>query len=513
MRPNRHTLIGLTALAAAAATATSAAAAPSAELSIDHGDAPVATASTFDDGSMAVTNTGAPGDPALTGFSLTLDPDEMPLRDLAYDPVDGSSAGDEGSKSFTAVQPLPAGVTATAAYQDPLAGGYRTLSVSLGGPGLAPGETMRFSIDVDPTSITGLPRFVGSGPGQISGAELTGALFSAGFADGAVLSSRLAPTPVTAPTGARAVVPEAGPRLNVSLIGAPTPAVTSTDLQRFVVSGAPNGTNARIMVIQSELRLSALPGYDVQAFESNFFVNSRVQALTFFDNGAATQSVRLQGRDAPNALVTPGLNIAVAYTVDGAGRPGPTSTPVVIRYIPPGTPGALPTGVTTGGTTGTASAADAAFCRAFPTRHSSVDRRLAAARTARAAATRALSRADTAAERTKARKARARATARVKALTATRAAQISRMKGICGTARTCTTFPALSTRTDARIAAARRARASASRAVANSTGSRRVAALKARTTATKRIATLQKTKRTAATTFRASCVPAVPTAG
>ena len=76
-------------------------------------------------------------------------------------------------------------VSATWAYgPNPVTeGGYKTLAVTFGGAGLAPGQTFAFRLDADPASIEG-PAPDPNGSGGISGFEHIGASVTVGLVDG-----------------------------------------------------------------------------------------------------------------------------------------------------------------------------------------------------------------------------------------------------------------------------------------------------------------------------------------
>ncbi|MGE3140684.1 MAG: hypothetical protein AB7O53_14590, partial [Thermoleophilia bacterium] len=254
--PRTTRLLAALAGAALAAPATGLAA-PAAELRIEHPGRTTQNASTYTAGTMKLVNTGTV---AITGLVIDFEPGAGILPDMVFDPADGTPAGDGIAKGFTLDSP-PAGLTATSIqYQAPQTDGYRRVDVTLSG--LAPGATMPFSADVDPTSIKGSPDTAPAGP--VSGAEMAGARVTVRFADGAVLSSRLAPVPNsgTDPNGmtnARAVLPAPVARPVLTRPAGPSPAEVSNPSQAVVVSGPP-GASGVVVNTEAATALTHAPG-------------------------------------------------------------------------------------------------------------------------------------------------------------------------------------------------------------------------------------------------------------
>ena len=166
-----------TTIATAAATGTiinDDSTAASAKLQITPGG-PV-NASTYNSPSYVLTNTGTT---PITSF--TIDLHNSLIAGSVFDPF--GTFGDTTALDFTPSASNP--VTATRVFGPTVVteGGYKTLTVNLGGAGLAAGQTFSFAVDVDPASITGSS----PGPneaGSISGFEQLGASVTVGYAGG-----------------------------------------------------------------------------------------------------------------------------------------------------------------------------------------------------------------------------------------------------------------------------------------------------------------------------------------
>ncbi len=140
-------------------------------------------ATTYAEPSFELTNTGAA---AIT--SLTIDLHGSLIAGNVFDPF--GTFGDDTALDFT--QYGASQVAASWAYGPVVVteGGYTTLTVELGGGGLAFGQTLSFRVDVDPASIEG-PAPGPNEAGSISGFEQTGALVTVGYADGSSQSAKV----------------------------------------------------------------------------------------------------------------------------------------------------------------------------------------------------------------------------------------------------------------------------------------------------------------------------------
>ena len=137
----------------------------------------ILSASTFEF-PYVLTNTGTT---AITSF--TIDLHNSLIAGIVFDPY--GTFGDDPALDFTPDGSNP--VTATWAFGPTVIteGGYKTLSVTLDGAGLEPGQTFSFRVDVDPASIDGPNSSDPNHPGSVSGFEHLGASVTVNYAVGA----------------------------------------------------------------------------------------------------------------------------------------------------------------------------------------------------------------------------------------------------------------------------------------------------------------------------------------
>ncbi len=203
--------------------------------------------STFTAGTFRLTNTGGPGDPAITRLRIDLRTALFP--DLVFDP--NGTAGDDVGRDITVnaggagpQSDIPQGAVAPA-WNDERDGGYDVLDAAI--TGFDPGETLVFGVDVDPTSVKGSD---GSSDattppaGHVSGAELAGATVIVSFADGTERTSSISVMPRVArgrqlaarrargPLGGTAGRAVARPRLRRAVPAAPAGGPGRTDAPR-----------------------------------------------------------------------------------------------------------------------------------------------------------------------------------------------------------------------------------------------------------------------------------------
>jgi hypothetical protein len=284
-------------------------------------------ASTWDTGSFQVTNTST-GPGTITHVRIDLRTAVLP--DLVFDPV--GAAGDLVAKCFTA--DAGAAVTGLVAPADPCItpfsgphdGGYDVMDISF--TGFGSGETFTFSVDVDPTTIKGATAPGPGGSGSISGLEMSGAGVEVTYGGGGVLDAWLLSAPGS-DSGGQAAAPTAVslPAPSLAALGvAATPATLSSAAQTIRVGG-PAGAAVRLVRIEASLDTDGLAGggFDVDPFEGNRAVAVAESAATLDASGIADIPVTLT-RVGPDA----GLNYFVAAFVDGSGRTGPVSEPLVL---------------------------------------------------------------------------------------------------------------------------------------------------------------------------------------
>jgi hypothetical protein len=286
--------------------------------------------STYGSGSYQVTNTG---DTNIT--TLRVDLNETVLPDMVFDPF--NTAGDNVGKEFT----LDSGdvTVENVEYANFHNGqnnsaGYDSLVVSLSG--FESSETMSFSIDNDPTSISSTA--LGSqAAGPVSGLELVGGTVSVGADSTADYVATIVGDGSAGGSAATVLndTDESQPAIavdNVSLSSTTLSdrhtAATVTDVNQTVdISDAPANADVTLVRIEGELNLSNVPEpYDIEEYEANKAVDVQYYSTTTDSTGAATIDVTLT-----NSTATGGQNYFVANVVEPNGDTGPTSDYVVLQ--------------------------------------------------------------------------------------------------------------------------------------------------------------------------------------
>ncbi len=177
-----------------AVTSAAPAAAPTtaATLTATHPGRTISTASSYTAGTFTLKNTSTGGED-IAGFSIDLASGPAMWPDIVFDPEDGTPAGDTVGKSFTVDTGTTSGVSATGGHAAPNGDGFSVLDVDTGG--FDPGDTLKFSIDIDPTSIRGVSGTPTPPAGGIGGAEMHGATLTVRFSDGSVRTTDISITP------------------------------------------------------------------------------------------------------------------------------------------------------------------------------------------------------------------------------------------------------------------------------------------------------------------------------
>jgi hypothetical protein len=298
-----------------------------ATLAIAHPGRTIGTASSYTAGGFSLRNASTAGED-ITGFSIDLADGPAMWPDLAFDPADGSPAGDTVSKSFTVDTGTSSGLSAHAGYQVPIGAGYSVLDVDTSG--FDPGDTLRFSIDIDPTSIRGVSGNPTPDAGGIGGAELSGATLTVRFSNGGERTTDISLKPGSKTDG-RATASAGTPGApGLSRLSGASPAAVSSASQTVVVSG-PAGAAGVVVVAEGQLNVKNVPGggYDLDPWEANTAV--RLDEVSFTIGAGGTVNVPITLHATPDADAKDvGLNYVTAHLVSG-GVPGPVSDPVILK--------------------------------------------------------------------------------------------------------------------------------------------------------------------------------------
>lgn len=286
-------------------------------------------ASTYTDNAFRITNQ-ATASQQLT--SVTVDLRTALFPDLVFDPE--GKAGDLVAKAFT-----PNEGAATVGYTSHQLldfhngsndeDGFDRLQINFAD--FAPGESFGFSIDVDPTTIKGVPAPGPGEAGSVSGLELTGATVTATFSDGTILTAPLfhrAASNSGSEVKLRSDLP-AAPTIAIPGVSAPTTLFAAA--QTIHVS-APPGSTVRLFQVEGALFEQSGGGDDVDPFEANSAIAWAEYSTPVANNGQVMIPVTLT-----KSVAAGGINYFVAAVTDAAGA-GLLSSKLVIVYDPTGTP-------------------------------------------------------------------------------------------------------------------------------------------------------------------------------
>ncbi len=226
-----------------------------AELSINV-DSDLVQKSSFGPGSFSLTNSGE-----KNVSRVDIDLSSALYPDMVFDPL--GLAGDTVSKQLQINTAGATGVVDPGTYE-PYTGtggidGYEGLTLLFSNQvddGFQPGETVGFSIDVDPNSIAGALKATldaGTNPswdvGGVSGAELIGSVFTVTFDDGTTATGQLQGANNQA--GSRGFATQASPGLTTSLtvngLSAGQLGTYTTDGPSVLING-PAGKTARVVL-------------------------------------------------------------------------------------------------------------------------------------------------------------------------------------------------------------------------------------------------------------------------
>jgi hypothetical protein len=286
--------------------------------------APTLNSSTFNSGSFRVTNSSAGGQQIA---SLRFDLATSLLPDLVFDP--NGAGGDTLGKDFT-VDSNPGVGTIGHSFGGLHDGGFDVLDATF--TDFGPGETLAFSIDIDPTSIkgTGPP-----GPGEagsVSGLELAAATVTVTYEDGTSETGRLYRTAGSLGESQVRLDATGRPAPSVAVVGVPsTPATVTQPNQTIRVTG-PAGATVRLLAVEGALFTAGVPGggFDLDPYEANSVVAVGELTATIGPTGSGDIPVTL------TSTVAGGGNNRMVAVIESAGGTGPTSNIAVLQLDPSG---------------------------------------------------------------------------------------------------------------------------------------------------------------------------------
>jgi|GEM_PF-2314351 len=304
--------------------------------------------STFTQGTFQLTNNSNLQDIV----SITLDLSSAIFPDLVFDPL--GNAGDTTAKGFNFDSQNDAGNTiaisnfpynnAATPFTNARDGGYDVMKIDF--DSFQPGQTLKFSVDVDPTSIQGAGDPGPSDSGSVSGLELVGATITVQFADNTELTGQVYRTPGSDVASEVNLTTTAQAAPEIEAIGFDGAATVGDANQTIKITGNP-GAEVSLLILEGGLYTEANGGNDIDPFEANRAVAVNEITATIGANGTVDVPVELTYTEVDGSG---GLNYIVAKYQDGNSL---ISDRVVLEYNPGGTtdPGTTDPGTTDPGTT------------------------------------------------------------------------------------------------------------------------------------------------------------------
>lgn len=280
-------------------------------------------ASTYTAGSFKINNTSTGGqniERVLFDLSTGAYPDNV------FDP--NATAGDPVGKGFTVDTSTGVGLVSHD-FLSPHDGGFDQLEIVFNA--FEPGDSLTFSVDIDPTSIKGAPQPGPGESGSVGGLELIGARVVVHFSDGTVRVGEVYRTPDSF-TGAHTDLEFGVPvQAGLEAVGHTERQVTvSTASQKLRVGGTP-GTAFSLMRMEGALFTAGAVGggFDIDPYEANTAIAVQEYTGVIGPGGFTDVNVVLTKE---NSLA--GYNYFRAALKDEAGRTGPCS-PVIVMLLQP----------------------------------------------------------------------------------------------------------------------------------------------------------------------------------
>lgn len=191
-----------------------------------------------------------------------------------------------------------------------------------------PGESVAFSVDVDPTSIRGSSAPGPFESGSVSGLELSGATVNISFANGLELTQRTYRIPNSL-SGSQALIRSGlPPAPTAEIVGVPAPPATVSEASQVVRVGGLPYSQVRVLVVEGGLFTAGLPGggFDIDPYEDNSAVVIREYSSMTGGDGTADIPIQIS-RSMPEA----GFNHVVVVFENYFGMRGPTSPVIVLE--------------------------------------------------------------------------------------------------------------------------------------------------------------------------------------
>ncbi|MBW4561106.1 MAG: PQQ-dependent sugar dehydrogenase [Mojavia pulchra JT2-VF2] len=297
---------------------------------IDDANANSINASTYNSGSFKIVNNSTSQEKIN---KVVIDLSSSILPDLVFDP--SGTAGDLVAKNFTVDSE---GGTGFAAFKFLKArdGGFDAVEITFNS--FDPGKTFTFSVDVDPTSIKGLPAPGPNESGSVSGLELIGTTLTVDFSDSTSYTGKTYRIPNSL-DGSQVVIQANAPTqptIQVLGLASTAPTTVSNANQTVKVSGTP-GTSVSLLVMEAGLFKNNGGGFDLDPFEANSAIAVSEKSATIGTGGFVDIPITLT-----RSQTDGGLNHIVAVTKAADGTTSLPSVVQILDYQPNAAPAPLP---------------------------------------------------------------------------------------------------------------------------------------------------------------------------
>ncbi len=285
--------------------------------------------STFTSNSFELVNLPENGPELL---SMTIDTSTAVLPQVVFDPL--GTAGDTGSPKPFTIDTQVGTFSSKATYAAALDGGFQVMRVDF--DGFDGGESLAFSVDVDPSNIKGSSPPGPEETGSISGLEMVGSTVTLAFADGSLQTTRIFKDPGKL-AGASAVLQNGSPPAPVFNVDSFSWGDTTNVATHTVdVTGTP-GSTVRVVVAEGGLYLDGV-AMDAPAAEgANKFLSVREYDVAIGTTGQGSTEVLLTDADGTSGVAT-GWNYIFAAELDGdalyegVARFGASSDEFLLKY-------------------------------------------------------------------------------------------------------------------------------------------------------------------------------------
>jgi len=286
-------------------------------------------ASTFGSGSFVIVHDGT-----TDMASLTLRLDTAILSGLVFDPL--GLAGDTVGKDFTLDGETGDGVGVSHSFLDGSdEAGWSAMELVFAD--FEPGESLSFSVDVDPASTKGTAAPGPAESASVSGLELMGSAVEVAFGGGASADVELFALAGSVSGSAAEIGPAASGAPTLSVIGqGQVPATVSQPTQQIEVSGQPGAVFRLVLVEGGRFTSDAVDpaAPTLGSFEANTALSVAEYEGTIGADGTAIVDVTLSRSDPAldsGEEGVPGVNIITAAFIDADGKSGDVAQPLVLE--------------------------------------------------------------------------------------------------------------------------------------------------------------------------------------